>query len=129
METVQYLNQVLDGSKCKGIGRNDYREACELALVMLSEEPERWREKDRWNIPGAISNARWMAKMLYAPKILAFSSQMEGWDEDFKMKLTDFVTFTSYVDMKYWMQASHGRDALILDLALYKELLQLQGLR
>ena len=66
--------------------------------------------------------------MLYAPKMLAFSSQMEGWDEDFKMKLTDFVTFTSYVDVKYWMQASHGRDAPILDLALYKELVQLQGL-
>ena len=95
VETVQYLTKVLDGPNHKDIPRNDYREACELALVMLSAEPRRWTEKDRWHIPGAISNARWMAKIIYAPKMLAFSNQIEGWDEEFVLKLTDFVAFIS----------------------------------
>ena len=128
IETAEHLHQVLNGSGHKDIPRNDYREACELALIMLSEEPERWREKTRWQTPGAISNARWMAKIIYAPKMLAFSNQMKGWDEEFVSKLRDFVTFTSYVYVRYWMQASIGRDAPILDLTLYKELLQLQDL-
>ena len=94
---------------------------------MMSAKPKRWQGQDRWKTPGASSHARWMSKIIYAPKMLAFSSQMQEWDEIFISKLQHFVTFTSYVYLKYWMQASQGRDAPILDIALHKELLQIQA--
>lgn len=125
IETVQHLNQILDGSNHKYIPRNDYREACELTLIMLSDEPERWREKDRWRVPGAISNARWMAKIIYAPKMMAFPNQMEGWDEDFVLKLRDRNIHVLCVH-KILDASNHWQRCSVFDLALYKELLQLQ---
>ena len=67
-ETVQCLQHILDEKDSKQLSRDDYREACELALVMLSVQPTRWGDKRRWCAPGAFNNVRWMAKLLYAPK-------------------------------------------------------------
>ena len=99
-ETVQCLQHILDEKDSKQLSRDDYREACELALVMLSVQPTRWGDKQRWCAPGAFNNVRWMAKLLYTPKMLAFSDQIEEWDESFKLQLQNFVTFTSYVYYK-----------------------------
>lgn len=37
----QKLHKVMDGSNHKIIPRNYYKEACELALIILSEKPGR----------------------------------------------------------------------------------------
>ena len=99
----------------KYIPRDDYRESCELALVLLSQTPDRWLERDHWIAPGAVSNARWMSALLYAPKMFAFSGQITEWNKDFVDALEMFLTFTSLVYVRYWMQATIGRDAPVLD--------------
>ena len=127
-QTVECLQQVLTANNTTFLPRHDYREACELALVMLNVQPARWNAKDRWYAPGATSNARWMTMLLYAPKMLAFHCQMEEFDDEYIRKLEKFVAFTSYVYIQYWIRASIGRDAPVLDLTLYKELLTVQDI-
>ena len=99
--------------------RDDYKESCELALIMLSVKPHRWLKKDHWLSPGAFSNARWMASLLYAPKMLAFGQQMENWSEEYMNKIEKFVTFTSLLYVRYWIQSANGRDAPYLDLFFF----------
>ena len=96
-------------------------------MVLLSLIPDRWLERDRWIAPGAVSNARWMSALLYAPKMFAFSGQITEWNKDFVNALEMFLTFTSLVYVRYWMQATIGRDAPVLDLALFKELFDLRN--
>jgi len=63
--------------------RDDYREAANLGLLMLGDA-----EMDNFNFlrPGACHHARWMAHLLYGPKIYAFGKAM-GYDETFMDKL------------------------------------------
>ena len=58
--------------------------------------------------------------LLYAPKMLTFSSQVEEFDDEYIRKLEKFVSFTScvYLYINYWICGSIGRDAPVLDLAL-----------
>lgn len=53
--------------------RDDYKELIELTTIVLGSPPA----KIHWRAPGAIHHARWMAKLLYAMKIIFFRSQRD----------------------------------------------------
>ena len=57
---------------CKQQPRDDYRELLELTIIYLSGTPPR---RIRFMKPGAINRARWMARVIYAIKIVLFKSQ------------------------------------------------------
>lgn len=52
--------------------RDDYRELLELASIFLGGSPQRGIS---FRIPGAVSQARWMSKAIYAFKIYLFQDQ------------------------------------------------------
>ena len=58
--------------------------------------------------------------------MLAFSEQIPEWSKDIAQGLEQFLTVTFLVYVRYWMQATFGRDAPVLDLALFKELFALR---
>ena len=55
--------------------RDDYRELLELWLIVLGEKPPRGI---KFRAPGAMHRARWMAKVLYALKIILFKDQVRN---------------------------------------------------
>ena len=57
--SISFLNSLLTNPNSKDqIPREDYREAFELALVMLDSPPPRWKAEARWRKCGATSHAR-----------------------------------------------------------------------
>lgn len=52
--------------------RSDYREILELAMIFLGCSP---RRGITFSVPGAVSQARWMSKAIYAFKIYLFQDQ------------------------------------------------------
>lgn len=54
--------------------RDDYRELLELVIIFLGGSPSRGVH---FMAPGAIHNARWMAKAIYALKIYLFREQFQ----------------------------------------------------
>ena len=64
--------------------RADYREVAELCLILLGEEPPR---DIHWAKPGAIHQARWMAKNIYCMKVLMLFKEVKyNKDTIFKME-------------------------------------------
>ena len=96
--------------------RDDYREAADLALVMLGEMD---MNTYKWRRPGAFSHARWMAHIIYGPKMLAFSREC-GYDKEFVHKLEIFVTYTCLFYVPYWLKTPHAADAPMNDLTFFK---------
>ena len=68
--TIQFIHNQLSQQQ----PRDDYREMLELCLIYLGDRPERGV---RFRAPGAIHQARWMAKVIYALKIWLFRSQFK----------------------------------------------------
>ena len=58
----------------KNLASGDYKECLNLALVQLGQK------SITLSRPGAMSEARWMAKIIYAAKMYMYSSQM-NYDE------------------------------------------------
>ena len=57
--SIAFLTSLLTNPNTRDqIPRDDYREAFELALVMLGSPPARWTEESRWRKCGATSHAR-----------------------------------------------------------------------
>jgi len=67
-DMVNFLNTALE----KMQPRDDYRELLELVLIFLGAEPSRGRH---FAAPGAMHQARWMAKVIYTFKVWMFRSQ------------------------------------------------------
>lgn len=119
---IKVMKDFLVERNSKGlIPRADYAESLRLAIMML----DGWdKGKFSWRQPGAFHKARWLAHILYAPKMLAFGEQM-GYEPDFIDKLKVFVTFTSLYYVPYWILAPRGIDAAVHDLEFSKTLFQL----
>ena len=120
--TISLLKKLLATLKDMSVfPRTDYREACELALMMLGSPPDRWGCEDHWASCGATHHARWMHLLLYGPKMLAFGSQI-GSPPEFLRKLEVFVSYTSLIHIRYWMRAGWGRDLPVLTLSLFRDI-------
>ncbi|GBN69690.1 hypothetical protein AVEN_261251-1 [Araneus ventricosus] len=88
--TIDFLISVDKGL----IIRDDYKEVIELTLVVLGNPPE----KIHCRAPGAIYQARWMTKLLYAFKILPIFPFREQQDvfrttKKEQMQLQRFIQF------------------------------------
>ena len=100
--------------------RADYREVAELCLILLGEEPPRGIH---WAKPGAIHQARWMARNIYCMKMLMFSKELK-YNTDTIFKLERMNKFLALFYTSHWVTTTSAADAPIHDLLLMKDMLQ-----
>lgn len=102
----------------KEIARDDYRELIELSIIFLGGDTEK---KFKIRPPGAMHQARWMARAIYSLKISLLSSQFRISNKD-KAALLDVCLFivTSYV--KFWLQCILAVKAPYQDLCFLKSM-------
>lgn len=72
-------------------------------------------------VPGAVSNARWMARAIYVLKCFLFRYQLEFEDEEIN-RLRRFSMFISAIYVRYWNWCPNVFNAPINDLQFLKDL-------
>lgn len=115
-ETKIFIEKQLKKEICRG----DYREFLELSLLFIGGRiPHTKRQKVIFHPPGAVHHARWMAKAMYALKILLFrehftlsSQQLNG--------LKAFCVFVIRFYVKLWFRCSNAIKAPYRDLTFLK---------
>ncbi|XP_077155302.1 uncharacterized protein LOC143817697 [Ranitomeya variabilis] len=114
MKVVDYLNNVLkDGSH----PREDYKELLQLSLLYLGG----WDKNDfEFRVPGALTEARWMAKAIYVLKIVLFAKQLHISNTKFK-GIRKVARLVCLIYVRFWHEAVVSRWAPKNDL----EMLQL----
>ncbi|GBN67135.1 hypothetical protein AVEN_267117-1 [Araneus ventricosus] len=119
--TVTELENLLDfyGAELKNVMvRDDYRELIELSSVFLGGDAE---NKFKIRPPGAIPQARWMARAIYSLKLSLFSSQLKLNTKD-KEALLDVYLFIVIIYVKPWLQWILAVKAPYKDLYFLKSL-------
>lgn len=96
--------------------RKDYAELNDLVLKFLGKQTNK-----PFKVPGATSNARWMARAIYALKTYLFREHMEL-DSEFVVSLEQFCIFVAIIYTKHWNRCTNAVDAPYNDLKLMKEL-------
>ena len=102
--------------------RDDYKECIELVLVVLGCPPKNFTYKK----PGAVHKARWMAPIIYTLKIFLFRQQLQKDDHE-QNNLERFVKFIVFVYIEHWILCSFASDTTVMDLKLYKTMLNWQA--
>lgn len=100
--------------------RADYREMAELSLIILGKVPPRGIH---WSRPGAIHQARWMARNIYSLKMFMFSRQMD-YDEETQEKLERINIFLSLFYTTRWLTAGNAADAPLNDLSMIQDVIK-----
>lgn len=113
-ELVTFFNNEL----AKAIVRDDYRELIELAIIFLGGDDE---NKIKIRPPGAIHQARWMARAIYSLKICLLQSQFKMSAKD-KQALRDVCLFIVAVYVKPWLGCSLAVKAPNQDLCFLQTL-------
>lgn len=98
--------------------RDDYAELTDLALKFFGESTTSTKQ---FMVPGAVSNARWMAKAIYALKSFLFRDQL-NLDQQTLNQLRRFSVFISSVYVKRWNYCTNVFNAPINDLEFLKEI-------
>lgn len=101
--------------------RNDYRELLELIVVFLGGEPHRGI---RFRAPGAMHQARWMAKAIYALKMWLFRAQLQGVTAGQVKGLQKVCLFVALLYGKEWTLSPKAASAPRRDLGFIKQLLE-----
>ena len=98
--TLQFLAQMLERDRQV---RDDYQELIELTMVILGSPPE----AIHWRSPGPVHHARWMAKLLYAMKIILFREQIDVFQliKAEETMLKTLVQFGVLLYSKAWTKA------------------------
>ena len=111
--------------------RDDYLEFVHVCTVFLDTIDGHETEKTfTFRRPGALHQARWMAKLLYSIKMCLFEQQIMQLPpgtiatRQQVTKVKDFVIFASHVYSTWWMTCNSAVDAPVNDLKLYHLLLQ-----
>lgn len=115
MEAIAVLKNFLQEAS----PRADYREVAELCLILLGEVPPRGIH---WARPGAIHQARWMARNIYCMKMFMFSQEL-GYNKQTIVKLEKINTFLSLFYTSYWVTSTSAADAPIHDLQFFKDIM------
>lgn len=102
----------------KTIVRDDYRELIELSIIFLGGDNEK---KFKIKPPGAMHQARWMARAIYSLKICLLQSQFKISAKD-KRSLQDVCLFIAVLYVKPWLQCSLAVKAPNQDLCFLKRL-------
>lgn len=86
--------------------RDDYKEFLELSSIFLGATP---RDQFSFKAPGAMSHARWMAKVIYSLKIFIFR-------EAFKLTVREIngLRQTCIFIVKYYVKAWFTAPSAIL---------------
>ena len=106
--------------------RDDYKEFAKLRDLYLSDDDAHIN----FMRPGAIHQARWMAKVIYAIKLVLLEQQITDLPRGTVTaahqvgKLRDFVDFMTHVYCAWWLTSSSVTRAAWNDLALIKTLLK-----
>jgi hypothetical protein len=100
--------------------RDDYREFLELSVIFLGGIPSRGV---RFQTPGAMHRARWMAKVIYAIKIWLFREQFRMTASEIR-GVRDLATFAVIIHLKAWITAPIATEAPLNDFRLMGELLR-----
>lgn len=98
--------------------RDDYREMLELVLIYLGITPH---NEVHFMAPGAIHQARWMAKVLYTMKIWLFRLQFKLTAKE-ESGLSDICIFVVRLYVKAWFTAPNAAAAPANDLQFLKDL-------
>lgn len=113
-ELLTFYNEELQ----KSIVRDDYRELIELSIIFLGGDSEK---KIKIRPPGAMHQARWMARAIYCLKICLLQSQFKISAKD-KRALQDICLFIAVVYVKSWLGCSLAVKAPNQDLSFLKRL-------
>ena len=115
-EVTDFLLGIL--SEKGKLPRDDYKEMCQLSLVLLGHTPP-----STFGIrkPGAFHKARWMAIILYSSKMMLFNKQL-GYSKEKCFLLQRFSLFTSLFYVKHWMSCSLAVEAPGNDLKFIKDM-------
>jgi len=115
--TLQFLVQVIGSGRQI---RDDYQELIELTLVILGSAPQ----PIHWRSPGPAHHARWMAKPLYAMKIILFRHQTDTFQltKAEETRLERFSVFGVLLYSKSWTEAPLAAKAPSSDLQLWTDL-------
>lgn len=116
-ECEEMLQEILRSQKPP---RADYREIAELTVIVVGGVPPRGIH---WSRPGAIHQARWMARNLYAMKMFMFADQMD-YEQETLAKLERLNRFLALFYTPVWMSATSAADAPVRDLQLYQDMLR-----
>jgi hypothetical protein len=100
--------------------RADYREIAELTVIVLGGIPPRGIH---WSRPGAIHQARWMARNIYSMKMFMFAGHLE-YSVQTQSKLARMNTFLALFYTPRWMSAASAADAPVHDLSLIQDMLR-----
>lgn len=114
--TIKVLQRVLD-KKNRYLPRDDYKEFCQLTLIILGVTIPGYKFKR----PGAQHHARWMSKVIYCLKMYLFRNQL-NYSQEFTKKLLDFCLFVSFIYARFWIECPLASEAPLNDLNLYKDL-------
>ena len=109
--------------------RDDYRELLELSIVFLGGTPPRGI---RFQYPGAVHRARWMARAIYAIKMWLFHNQYEplqpskttrttrgpSFSDKIWNHLKNICLFVTSVYIRYWFQCPSSTAAPRNDLEM-----------
>lgn len=109
-----FYRQELD----KSIVRDDYRELVELSVIFLGgDNDKRYKIKP----PGAMHQARWMARAIYSLKIFLLKRQFKLSAKE-GQALRDISLFISTIYVKPWLQCGLAVKAPNQDLCFIKSL-------
>lgn len=101
--------------------RDDYKELLELIVVFLGGKP---RRGIHFRAPGAMHQARWMAKAIYALKMWLFRVQLQGVTAGQVKGLRKVSLFVALLYGKEWTLSPKAASAPRRDLGFIQQLLQ-----
>lgn len=123
----EWIDEVLELARTQlEYRRDDYKEMMSLCVAYLSSDTVNFSFKQ----PGAIHKARWMAKIIYAVKIVLLERQISELPKGTIttssqiQKLKRFVTFISLVYCQWWFCCTVAIDAPWNSLTLYHKILK-----
>ena len=99
--------------------RDDYKEVVDLTLIYLGAMNS---ESYNFRRPGALHQARWMAKVIYSFKLVMFSNQIEL-PHDIRQKLVQYCNFLSKVYVPWWINCNIANKAPQDDLKLVRNII------
>lgn len=112
--------------------REDYKEFLNLCVTYLNITPN---TKIKFRRPGATHKARWMAKVIYALKLILLKRQIaqlpKGTITTVSQvpKLTHLVNFVALIYVTYWFHCRKAVDAPWTSLTFYQNILKYKSNR
>lgn len=115
LETIQVLQNALTNNKY--LIRHDYKELCQLCLIMLGVPIKDYHFK----LPGTHHHARWMSKAIYCLKMYMCRKQLKL-SKEIIDGLRDTSIFICLIYTRAWIECPSSADAPFNDLKLFKDL-------